>query len=60
MIKIILNSYCIKYFTLQFEYITLDQLPIYRCVHGLHRKRRGHTLQQPLTKLAKEAITHIH
>jgi hypothetical protein len=59
----ILKSYCIRYFTLQFEYITLDQsdqLPIYRCIHGLHRKRRGHTMEEPMTKFAKEAIIRIH
>ncbi|CAF2787442.1 unnamed protein product [Rotaria sp. Silwood2] len=61
-IQIILKSYCIRYFTLQFEYIIpnyIDELPLYRCVHGLHRKRRGHTLEEPLTKLAKDAIIRI-
>jgi len=62
-IQKILKSYCIRYFTLQFEYVTLnetDQLPVYRCVYGLHRKRRGHTLDEPMAKLAKDAIVHIH
>lgn len=36
-----------------------DHAPIYRCVYGLHRKRRGHTFDEPLTKLAKDAIVHI-
>ncbi|CAF3622432.1 unnamed protein product [Adineta steineri] len=59
----ILKSYCIRYFTLQFEYVALnpsDPLPIYRCAHGLHRRRRGHTLDDPVTKLAKDAIVHIN
>ncbi len=62
-IQKIFKSYCIRYFTLQFEYITLnqsDQLSIYHCVYGLHRKRRGHTLDEPTAKLAKDAIVHIH
>ncbi len=62
-IQKILKSYCIRYFTLQFEYVTLsetDQLPVYHCVYGLHRKRRGHTLEEPMTNLAKDAIVHIH
>jgi hypothetical protein len=61
-IQKILKTYCIRYFTLQFEYKivdTSDQLPVYRCVHALHRKRRGHTLEDSITKLAKDAITHI-
>ncbi|CAF1429289.1 unnamed protein product [Rotaria sp. Silwood1] len=61
-IQNILKSYCIRYFTLQFEYIIpyyIDELPVYHCVHGLHRKRRGHTLEEPLTKLAKDALIHI-
>jgi len=62
-IERILKSYCIRYFTLQFEYISSnpsDQLSTYHCIHGLHRKRRGHTLDQPMTILAKDAIVHIH
>jgi hypothetical protein len=48
---------------MQFEYITLnqsEQSPIYRCAYGLHRKRRGHTLDKPMTEEAKDAIIHIH
>ncbi|CAF2833194.1 unnamed protein product [Rotaria sp. Silwood2] len=62
IIQKIFKSYCIRYFTLQFEYIPSsesDELLVYHCVHGLHRKRRGHTFDEPMTKLAKEAIVHI-
>ncbi len=62
-IKTILKSYCIRYFTLQFEYIKptrSNQSSIYRCVHGLHRKRRGHKLEEPMTKFAKDAVINIH
>jgi hypothetical protein len=63
VIKKILKSYCIRYFTLQFEYIKPvrpGQLPIYRCVHGLHRKRRGHKLEEPMKKFIKDAVINIH
>lgn len=61
-IQKIMKTYCVQYFTLQFEHTSMvdaEHAPIYRCVHGLHRKRRGHTLDEPLTKLAKDAIVHI-
>ena len=62
-IQRILKNYCIRYFTLQFEFITQnesDQVSIYRCAHVLNRRRRGHTLDEPIIKLAKDAIDHIH
>ncbi|CAF0891688.1 unnamed protein product [Rotaria sp. Silwood1] len=61
-IQKILKGYCIAYFTLQYEYIPSSQsneIAVYPCVHGLHRKRRGHNYDEPMTKLAKEAILHI-
>ncbi|CAF0723390.1 unnamed protein product [Adineta ricciae] len=62
-IQKILANYCIRYFTLQFEFVTpneSDQVSLYRCAHVLHRRRRGHTLDEPIMKLAKDAIDHIH
>ena len=61
-IQKICKSYCIRYFTLQFEYVTAnqnEQTPVYRCVYGLHRRRRGHTLDESIIKRAKDAIVHI-
>ncbi|CAF3332863.1 unnamed protein product [Rotaria socialis] len=58
----VLNNYCIRYFTLQFEYATspkLEQINAYDCAYGLYRKRRGHTLDESMLKLAKDAIVHI-
>jgi hypothetical protein len=52
-IQKILKSYCIRYFTLQFEYVTVNQSN-YRCVHGLHRQRRGHTLDESMKKLVDD------
>ncbi|CAF1534111.1 unnamed protein product [Rotaria magnacalcarata] len=58
----VLKSYCIRYFTLQFEYVTStksEQINAYDCAYGLYRKRRGHTLDESMLKLAKDAIVHI-
>jgi hypothetical protein len=62
-IQKILKSYCIRYFTLQFEHVisnSSDQLSIQRCVYGLYRKRRGHTLDEPMTEIAKDLIITIN
>lgn len=62
-IQNILKNYCIRYFTLQFEFATLnesDEVPVYRCAHVLHRRQRGHTLDEPIIKSAKDAISHIN
>ncbi|CAF1256217.1 unnamed protein product [Rotaria sordida] len=61
-IQNILKSYCVRYFTLQFEYVQprqSEELVVYNCAYELLRKRRGHTLDDPMTKSAKNAITHI-
>ena len=61
-IQQILKTSCVQYFTLQFEQTTMvdaEHAPIYRCVYGLHRKRRGHMYDEPLTRFAKDAIVHI-
>ena len=56
-IQKILRSYCIRYFTVQFEYIPLDLLeraPAYRCTLGLHRRRRGHSHGEPVRRILNE------
>lgn len=61
-IQKVLNDYCITYFTLQFEHATShrsEQLRIYDCTYGVYRKRRGHTLDESVSKLAKDAILRI-
>lgn len=61
-IQNIFRSYCIRYFTLQFEYIhpnVFEQAPAYRCAHGLHRRRRGHSFQGSNTLLNKNTTVNI-
>lgn len=56
-IQKILRSYCIRYFTLQFEYLPsdlLEQAPAYRCAHGLHRRRRGHSFDESNRMMTQE------
>lgn len=58
----IFKSYCIRYFALQFEYIPLnvfEQAPAYRCAHGLHRRRRGHSFQGSEQLLNKKTTVNI-
>ena len=56
-IQKIFRSYCIGYFTLQFEYFPsnlLEYAPALRCAHGLHRRRRGHSLCENVQSVTKE------
>ena len=56
-IQNIFRSYCIRYFTLQFEYFPsnlLEYAPALRCAHGLHRRRRGHSLDVRVQSVTEE------
>jgi hypothetical protein len=46
-VEAILKANCIRYFTMQFEYVPSPG-PVHECVYALNRKRRGHNLPEPV------------
>ena len=58
-IQKILKSYCVRYFTIQFEYVpssATEKASADKCVYGLRRRSRGHVLKEPSKEPRRSSV----